>query len=353
MIYYITKARSKDRHAGGKAPNDIDTLCLERGWKRLVYPSISVKQHKILRIVRAIAIELFWLITAIAIKRDAIVVYQHPMRCGAKIANRYIKQLKNRKNVKFIALIHDLDSIRYTEVNEGIRYEDEILLKQFNVLICHNSHMENYLAGSGVSKDKIVCLQIFDYLVKCEDVATPIDGLAIAGNLSKDKCKYIYDLALLSSNVKIYAYGVNFEENNHASNLIYQGSYQPDELPPVIQGKFGIIWDGDSIETCSGNFGEYMRYNNPHKLSLYLAAGKPVICWKQSAIADFVTDNEVGLAVESLTDALDQVRTMSESAYNEMRRHVMTVRSNVVSGFYFYRAVDEAIKIIENESSPK
>ena len=33
------------------------------------------------------------------------------------------------------------------------------------------------------------------------------------------------------------------------------------------------MWDGPSPDTCAGVYGAYLRYNNPHKTSLYLAAG--------------------------------------------------------------------------------
>ena len=55
------------------------------------------------------------------------------------------------------------------------------------------------------------------------------------------------------------------------------GSFLPDELPSALEGSFGLVWDGDSSKTCSGVFGEYLRYNNSHKASLYLASGFPII----------------------------------------------------------------------------
>ena len=59
-------------------------------------------------------------------------------------------------------------------------------------------------------------------------------------------------------------------------NETYFGSFLPDELPAALEGGFGLVWDGDSAETCSGVFGEYLRYNNSHKASLYLASGFPL-----------------------------------------------------------------------------
>ena len=38
-------------------------------------------------------------------------------------------------------------------------------------------------------------------------------------------------------------------------NENYFGSFLPDELPAALEGGFGLVWDGDSAETCSGVFG--------------------------------------------------------------------------------------------------
>ncbi len=346
--YYITKSKSKERHAGGKAPNDIDLLCSKRGWKRLVYPDYRHK-NLFFRVLRSFAIECFWLAFWVTASRNSIVFYQHPMRCGAKIATKFIPAIQSSKNIKFVALIHDLDSVRHSDIKDSVRFEDEALLKVFDVLICHNKHMKEYLIKKGIPDAHIVCLQLFDYLVVTDETADSEDGFAVAGNLSKEKCKYVYDLVELSSNTKVYAYGVNFEEGSSASNFLYQGSYNPDELPAVLKGRFGIVWDGDSIDVCAGDYGEYMRLNNPHKLSLYMAAGKPVVCWRQAAIADFVLENGVGIAVDSLREALSIVNHLSESSYDSMKNNVMFVRNRVISGYYFYRAADEAIRIIEGK----
>ena len=54
-------------------------------------------------------------------------------------------------------------------------------------------------------------------------------------------------------------------------NVVYKGVYPPDQLPDKIQGGWGLIWDGSSLKGCQGNYGEYLKYNNPHKTSFYIA----------------------------------------------------------------------------------
>lgn len=65
------------------------------------------------------------------------------------------------------------------------------------------------------------------------------------------------------------------------------------------------MWDGDGINGCSGNTGEYLRYNNPHKLSLYMVSGLPVVIWSKAAEAEFVINNNVGVVVDDINDFND------------------------------------------------
>ena len=58
-----------------------------------------------------------------------------------------------------------------------------------------------------------------------------------------------------------------------------------------MEGSFGLVWDGISVETCAGVYGEYLKVNNPHKTSLYLASGIPVIIWKEAAWLSLLNAN--------------------------------------------------------------
>lgn len=125
--------------------------------------------------------------------------------------------------------------------------------------------------------------------------ASKKNSIAIAGNLSPEKCSYIYKFIENNPELKINLYGVGYKGRSEYSNAEYHGSFSPEELPSKLDSAYGLVWDGPEITSCSGDFGKYLRFNNPHKLSLYMAAGIPVVTWKQAAIADFVEKHQVGL----------------------------------------------------------
>ncbi|MEI3535629.1 MAG: hypothetical protein V8R16_02480, partial [Bacilli bacterium] len=78
-------------------------------------------------------------------------------------------------------------------------------------------------------------------------------------------------------------------------------------------------------------FGKYLKYNNPHKLSLYLAAGLPVIVWSKSAIAKFVIDNNVGICVNNLNEINDKIK---KSNYELIRNNAIKIGEKIRKGYF-------------------
>ena len=84
------------------------------------------------------------------------------------------------------------------------------------------------------------------------------------------------------------------------------------------EGGWGLVWDGTSIDTCEGDLGQYLRLIASHKLSLHLVMGIPVIVWKESAEADFVVREGLGIAVASLKELPERIAAISDEAYSQM-----------------------------------
>ncbi|EGF47082.1 beta-1,6-galactofuranosyltransferase, partial [Lacticaseibacillus rhamnosus MTCC 5462] len=69
----------------------------------------------------------------------------------------------------------------------------------------------------------------------------------------------------------------------------------PEAIPHMLEGSFGLVWDSDAYPDVVGRWGEYERYNTPAKFPMYLSANEPVIVWSQAATAPFVEANQIGL----------------------------------------------------------
>lgn len=203
--------------------------------------------------------------------------------------------------------------------------------------------MKVFLSESGIDPNKIICLNLFDYLVS--DPSEPSDPhfakrITVAGNLSPQKAGYIYRLMdTPDKNYSIDLYGSNWNGPKQKNGVEHHGSFQAEELARYIDSGFGLVWDGDSIEECEGGYGKYLRYNNPHKLSSYIACGVPTITWSKAAVAPFVTSNNIGITVSSLSELNDFFDNLQESEYKIMARNVQGIRKKILSGGFLKQAI--------------
>ena len=211
-------------------------------------------------------------------------------------------------------------------------------------MIAHNPIMKSVLLEKGLPEHKLVSLEIFDYLIpnyQEKDGLSKDQPIIVAGNLAQEKAGYLYQLPARPA---YNLYGVGFDEKRALANETYFGSFLPDELPAALEGGFGLVWDGDSAQTCSGVFGEYLRYNNSHKASLYLASGFPLVVWKQSALSRFVLENGCGIAVESLHDLKATIDYLSDEDYQDLVEKTKYIGKKIRDGFFLTNALNKLSK---------
>lgn len=98
------------------------------------------------------------------------------------------------------------------------------------------------------------------------------------------------------------------------AHLAHKGAFKPNQTGTVKAG-WGLLWDGDSVDTCSGCLGEYLKINSSHKISLYLACGMPIILWRQSSLAKWLSEKGVCILIDSLEQIPQAVNRISEHQY--------------------------------------
>ena len=339
--------------AAAKAPSDIYRICEERGYKKYIIPVYYPKHDWLIELIYGcIHYIYYWMKLFLIINNNDILLFQHPSP-GAPVMGVFLL-LSRWRGCRAIAMIHDLESLRHgvygnISSNRG-DFKDGYILKRANVVICHNRKMRKYLLRKGFFKNQVIPLYLFDYLDKGQTEKKfrrkklEID---IAGNLSPQKSGYIYKIKsnYQNRNLRINLYGINYvEEKGVKDKLVYKGSHSPEELPSVLSGSFGLVWDGPDTDTCSGNTGRYLLYNNPHKLSLYIAAGLPVIVWKEAAVADYVQRKGIGILVNSLDNIEDRIASISEMDYTLMCSRINSLSEKVRSGYFFKHAFDCALE---------
>ena len=360
MNYFIQEVKIErgekfKKTAWGKAREDVDSILASMGMT-----PIEVVNHEKERNQTSFVNKLKWhyIISQnwekelTSLKSDDVLFIQFPILEHSLLLYRVIRTIKER-GVKIVLIVHDLETIRFSLLktqskiaNLRVNFEEVKILREASKVILHNSKMVKYVEEFGIPKDKTVELTIFDYLydgvIKTQN-DNVLRDVVIAGNLSRDKAGYTY---ALPEGITYQLYGIKYE-GNEKEYIIYHGSYPPNELPGIIEGGFGLVWDGPSTDTCDGVYGEYMRINNPHKASLYLAAGIPIIIWKYAALAEFVQYNNVGICVSSLSEIKEVIRSMSSSKYEEMAKNARSISKKLRSGYYTKHAVKKAISFGE------
>ena len=359
-IYYLNYKKDKRNTAGSKAPDDIAQICRDAGFRGIAMPVLPKGKKRWYQVL--------WLTTVCVaawrrlkrtVSENSVIIYQHPFY-GIRVAEKMIPRIQKAKKCRFVAVIHDLESLRggiagvVPENKKTHSIGDHQLLLHFDAIICHNEHMKRYLIEQGFDEKKLIPLGIFDYLTDFEPTQRKrgeAPSIAIAGNLASGKCKYIYSILANGSNpsLSVNLYGNNYDEGKADGSYVYFGSFKPEELPARLQGDFGLVWDGPSVDTCAGNTGEYLRYNNPHKTSLYLVSGMPVIVWSEAAIADFVLKNHVGITVDSLLDIETSIKAVTDEEYKKMCNNAEMISRKLRNGSYFMKALSAAEKAIGTE----
>jgi len=252
-----------------------------------------------------------------------------------------LRFLSKRRDIRLYALIHDLDSLR----NDDSPVEREIaILKLFDGLISHTGAMTHWLRDQGLA-GTIRELELFDYCAAPgpawhdSELSSPLK-VAFAGNLLPSKAGFIYDARLAElPGVQLALYGPYFEAASARSAVTCLGVFDPDQPALKDPCHFGLVWDGHDLDSCDGKLGRYMRYNVPHKLSLYLALGLPVVVWSEAAAAQTVRDRGIGLTVRSLRELGEIPARLSASAYREMAANAVALGREVRRGAFLHQAL--------------
>lgn len=341
MKIQIVADHGTSQSAWTKAPADVATIAERLGFVRVAAGRFRLGNFSFIRrVLRKLHLEhsfdrICWKLELISLRRmfgktGGELLLQHPLPGCWTFDLKNFTELQRFKNigVAITVIVHDVGFMRGSSSDVGGRSDSARELRVFSAadkLIVHNERMRELLSAAGISRGKMVPLGVFDYLMPSGFVPRSLtfDGsVIVAGALGAGKSKYIEHLRQIIG-VKWKLYGPNYDPIRiKGENVVYCGCYQPDEVPLRLNGAFGLVWDGDSVSSCTGATGTYLKYNNPHKLSLYLACGIPVIVWKESAVATLVEDNGIGICVQSLTEIPEILRGMTKVNYAEMQNEV-------------------------------
>lgn len=321
----------KGFNAGSKARLDCLKIMEDKGFKYLPLFNARRKILKNKYISTFISYLNILYYSLFIFKKNDIVVLQYPLYTIHGSKKRFYHTLFGKFRGKLILLIHDINYLRENkDANSdlGLKY---LLEKSASIIVHTESMKQRLMKDFSLDKKEFYVLNLFDYLTdEKPQISNKFGNIVIfAGNLAKSI--FIQRISeIKDKNILFNLYGTY---NNVVldKNCSYKGRFNPENVS-YIEGDWGLVWDGDSIDTCSGNVGEYLKLNSSHKTSLYLAAGKPVIVWKKSGIANYIVCNNLGIAVDSLNEISYAISNMNTEKKNKIIENVSYMSNYLRNG---------------------
>lgn len=328
MQYVITTIDPGKNSGGNKAKKDIDFFAEELENTGVLHvPIYSTKVQKLLftrskvtRIIKSHPAERY--------------ILQYPLS-SLFVLHQILGCIRKYSNAEIDFIVHDVQGLQFD--NQDMNAE-VALLNSVDKLVVHNQSMEKWLRDNRV-RTPMINLELFDYhnQAPMQKNLNYKATVCFPGNLAKSRF-----LTKLSLKHRIDIYGPN-RLDSYPECVKYCGQYTPEELPKHLNENFGLIWDGNSIDTCSGTFGQYLKYNNPHKASLYLSTGIPVIIWKQAALAPLIKKYNMGICIDNLSNLDKCLDSINNQEYQVMKKNAEHFGMRLRKGYYTKHALKELV----------
>ena len=334
------------QHAGSKPKLDISDILVSNGFNPIFLPKKKIWGNRLSVLLGTIflggrrIIKLF-----LGFPSNSIIFINHPFDF---VSMNYAFPRIAKRN-KVILINHDVDFCRFAGNADWQKREGA---EKYKRLYNHAAGLIvpvptiDVLREIGVSVPIISPLKIFPYLLEVSKIKDRQFDHSIAFTGNYEKAKFVNGWMALDRSYKIELMGVKGDKLELNGDSIYKGSFDADVVPFKVESSFGLVWDGDSVDSCTGNYGNYLRYNSPHKLSLYLAIGIPVFIWREAGMAGFVEENKVGFLIGSLSDIDKILADMTEEKYKEMQENIKPIQKKITDGSYLVEALDDVLSRI-------
>ena len=339
---YISHNYRNHTSAGNKAKIDVERIMLHEG-----FHNIGLKRTENNSVFKHFIYNLAGILKAtFSMRKGDILFLQYPL----KKYFTYICKVAHICGTKVVVLIHDLGSCR----RKALSVKKEVRrLSNADYIIASNKIMAEYLRDIGINRP-MGNLELWDYLTTASRNQSHNYSqdfrVAYAGSLNERKNAFLLKWGKIIQNYVVDIYGSGFKINNveRPEKFIDHGFVDAEQFISECPSSYGLVWDGHSIDGCKGNFGSYLALNSPHKISLYLRAGLPIIIWKGAALAHFVKDNGIGITVNNLEEINSRIKDINPQDYELMVRNVNRISAEIALGAYFRQAANTAIKYIEH-----
>lgn len=272
------------------------------------------------------------------------VFFQFPMFAGQRFSEDFMVRLFERDKLKRVAVIVDIppwmnavsDDDYDTKNNGWFEW-----LKRFDLLIVANEKEARHLRRDGVHVP-MISVVLGDHMYR-----GPLRQKRFLKQLHFVSGRKIQGLKYqAATRLNIYGLDASSEVKENPS-VVWRGYHPSAAIMASLEGGFGIVTANNNIiESRNSVWQYYTQYNNPTKLSFYLAAGLPVITTSVTPHAQLIRDRHLGLVVDDLNEIDRVLSQLSMDDYQAMLSAVVPWQTAVRSGFFIKRALLAAIQTL-------
>ena len=237
-----------------------------------------------------------------------IVIFQHPSGESPRYDGVLFEHIKRYQGTRIAAFVQDIAS--QCENNEYSLEEELVLLDKADMHIFASEDIRKYYIDNGLEEKPYIIQLVPDYMT---DVAP--DG-------QKQNKLYLltdrYDGACVDipSGVEI---------------ISYDEYYVTETLIRISEGGMGLIWNADN-----------------QALSLYMAAGVPVIVRAGLPCAAYVSAHGLGAVAENLNDIYGIIRDQNADISGRCHENVKKIRNLFTNGIYTKKLLMDTIIMISD-----
>lgn len=253
------------------------------------------------------------------------VIFQSPIWITSKVERDFIDRVRQYQG-KVAIFINDIPPMMF----EGNRELMPLFIELYNkadLLIVPSENMKDYLISKGVTVEKFVIQNLWD--IPVDFISNSETKYLPRINFAGSDEKFGITENINSSDIELEIYDHKPEDKLIPDNVHYHGYVDEVKLLSELhEGGFGLVWTEDMY------WREYMKYNASYKVSTYLRAGIPLIVHRDISCRKLIEDNHWGIVVDSLEEAVERVKAMSEDEYRKYAESVSKVSGLLVDNYF-------------------
>lgn len=238
---------------------------------------------------------------------------------------------------KVIIFVHDIIPLMFPS-NRYLLPKVIATLNRAALLILPSQAMYNLLVSEGLTVQNYLIQELWDYETEIPVQSPRYQNLIhFPGNPSKFPFTKAWNF---DSRLRIYSE----EDVKISSNKVEKINFLPTELliAELSKGGFGIIW-----EALDGM--EYLSLCCSYKLSIFIAAGIPVIVRRGIANQAELEEKGVIIVVDSLEEAAAIVTHMSSELYDSYCQNVRKLAKVIRNGWVTRQLLTNAVYSVIND----